>query len=97
MSGPPGGGDGRRGGCLRAAGRPKMADVGGESRVIERAAIEPGGELAVCRGVGAACIRRGVGLAKLARRLSAGPLGGVRSGWLWIGGGRASHRCSAIG
>ena len=48
--GPAGGGDGHRGGCLRAAGRPKMADVGGDARVIERAAVEPGGELAVCRG-----------------------------------------------
>ena len=61
------------------------------ARVIERAAIEPGGELAVCRGVGAAGIRRGVGLAELDRRLGAGPLGGVRSGWLWICGGLASH------
>ena len=89
--GPAGGGDGHRGGCLRAAGRPKMADVGGEARVIERAAVEPGGELAVCRGVGSAGIRRGVGLAELDRRLGAGPLGGVRSGWLWICGGRSCH------
>ena len=89
--GPPGGGDGHRGGCLRAAGRPQMADVGGEARVIERAGVEPGGELAVCRGVGAPGIRRGVGLAQLARRLAAGLLGGVGSGRLWIGGGRASH------
>ena len=72
--GPSGGGDGQLGGCRRAANRAQMSDVGGEARVIERAAVEPGCEMALRRRVGAAGIRRGVALAQLARLVDAGGL-----------------------
>ena len=35
-----------------------MADVGGEDGVVQRASVEPGGELAARRRVGAACVAR---------------------------------------
>ena len=86
------GGDGHGGGRRRPAGRAKMPDVGGEARVVERAAVEPSGQLAVCRRVGTAGIRRGTGLAELDRLLGADALG--IGGEAVVGLRKASMSCT---
>ena len=68
------GGDHHRSGRGRAAGLVKVPQVGGEARVVERSALEPGVELAAGHGVGAAGVGRRRALDEPDRGLDAGPL-----------------------
>ena len=84
------GGDHHRSGRGRAAGLVKVPKVGGEARVVERSALEPGVELAAGHGVGAAGVGRRRALEEPDRGLDAGIAGHLRGRHRARGGARTA-------